>query len=98
MAPSSNEADQKLSRSALVALVIGSMVGSGIFALPASFGRATGALGATFAWIIAGGGMLMLALVFQTLSNRRPDLDSGIYAYAKAGFGEYIGFRSCGGF
>jgi arginine:ornithine antiporter/lysine permease len=98
MAPSPNEADQKLSRSALIALVIGSMVGSGIFALPAAFGRATGALGATIAWIIAGGGMLMLALVFQTLANRKPDLDAGIYAYAKAGFGEYIGFASAVGY
>jgi len=26
--------------------------------------------------------------VFQTLSRRRPDLDAGIYAYAKAGFGD----------
>jgi arginine:ornithine antiporter/lysine permease len=40
MAPSPNEADQKLLRNALVALV----VGSGIFALPASFGRAAGAI------------------------------------------------------
>ena len=61
MAPSSNEADQKLSRNALIALVVGSMVGSGIFALPASFGRTTGALGAMIAWAIAGTGMLMLA-------------------------------------
>jgi arginine:ornithine antiporter / lysine permease len=98
MASSSNEADQKLSRSALVALVIGSMVGSGIFALPASFGRATGALGAMIAWIIAGTGMLMLALVFQTLSRRKPALDAGIYAYAKAGFGDYIGFASAAGY
>ena len=98
MAPSPNEADQKLSRSALVALVIGSMVGSGIFALPASFGRAAGALGAMIAWIIAGAGMLMLALVFQTLSRRKPDLDAGIYAYAKAGFGEYVGFASAAGY
>jgi arginine:ornithine antiporter / lysine permease len=98
MAPSPNEADQKLSRSALIALVIGSMVGSGIFALPASFGQATGALGATIAWIIAGAGMLMLALVFQTLSRRKPDLDAGIYAYAKAGFGEYVGFASAAGY
>jgi arginine:ornithine antiporter/lysine permease len=95
---SPNEADQKLPLNALVALVIGSMVGSGIFALPATFGRATGALGAIIAWIIAGSGMLMLALVFQTLSNRKPDLDSGIYAYAKAGFGEYIGFASAAGY
>lgn len=98
MAYSSNEADQKLSRTALVALVIGSMVGSGIFALPSSFGRATGALGAMIAWVIAGTGMLMLAFVFQTLSRRKPDLDAGIYAYAKAGFGEYIGFASAAGY
>ncbi|MEK9279514.1 MULTISPECIES: basic amino acid/polyamine antiporter [unclassified Bradyrhizobium] len=98
MAPSSNEADQKLSRNALIALVIGSMVGSGIFALPASFGRATGALGAMIAWVIAGTGMLMLAFVFQSLSRRKPDLDAGIYAYARAGFGDYIGFASAVGY
>ncbi|MDA9518977.1 amino acid APC transporter [Bradyrhizobium sp. CCBAU 11434] len=98
MAPSTNEANQKLSRNALIALVIGSMVGSGIFALPASFGRATGAFGAIIAWAIAGTGMLMLALVFQSLSQRKPDLDAGIYAYAKAGFGEYIGFASAVGY
>ena len=68
------------------------MIGSGIFALPAAFGRATGGLGALIAWSIAGAGMLMLAFVFQTLSRRKPDLDTGIYAYAKAGFGNYLGF------
>ncbi|MHC4055198.1 basic amino acid/polyamine antiporter [Bradyrhizobium sp. 25ACV] len=98
MASSSNEANQELSRNALIALVIGSMVGSGIFALPAAFGRATGAFGAIIAWIIAGSGMLMLALVFQSLSQRKPELDAGIYAYAKAGFGDYIGFASAAGY
>ena len=98
MTPSSNSSDQKLSRGALIALVVGSMVGSGIFALPSSFGRATGGLGALIAWGIAGFGMLMLAFVFQTLSRRKPDLDSGIYAYAKAGFGEYPGFASAVGY
>ncbi|MBH5384801.1 basic amino acid/polyamine antiporter [Bradyrhizobium diversitatis] len=98
MASSANDVDQKLSRNALIALVIGSMVGSGIFALPAQFGRTTGALGAIIAWMIAGTGMLMLAFVFQTLSHRKPDLDAGIYAYARAGFGEYIGFASAVGY
>jgi arginine:ornithine antiporter/lysine permease len=74
------------------------MVGSGIFALPAAFGRATGAFGALIAWNIAGVGMLMLAFVFQTLSRRKPELDSGIYAYAKAGFGDYPGFLSAVGY
>ena len=42
--------------------------------------------------VIAGAGMLMLAFVFQTLAVRKPHLDAGVYAYAKAGFGEYLGF------
>ena len=42
--------------------------------------------------------MLMLAFVFQTLSRRRPDLDAGIYAYAKAGFGNYLGFVAAFGY
>ncbi len=74
------------------------MVGAGIFALPSAFGRTTGGLGALIAWCIAGTGMLMLAFVFQTLSRRKPDLDAGIYAYAKAGFGNYLGFSSAVGY
>jgi len=40
----------------------------------------------------------MLALVFQTLAQRKPDLDAGVYAYAKAGFGNYWGFLSALGY
>jgi arginine:ornithine antiporter/lysine permease len=54
--------------------------------------------GALIAWAVAGGGMLTLALVFQTLAVRKPHLDSGVYAYAKAGFGEYLGFFSAFGY
>lgn len=79
-------------------MVVGSMVGAGIFSLPQAFGRATGPFGALIAWMIAGIGMLMLAFVFQALSQRKPDLDAGIYAYAKAGFGNYLGFLSAMGY
>jgi len=89
---------QTLSFVALISLVVGSMIGSGIFALPSAFARTTGGVGAMIAWMIAGTGMLMLAFVFQNLSMRRPDLDSGIYAYAKAGFGDYAGFVSAAGY
>lgn len=89
---------QTLPLNALIALVVGSMVGAGIFTLPAAFGRATGVLGALGAWVIAGTGMLMLAFVFQTLAQRKPDLDAGVFAYAKAGFGSYLGFLSALGF
>lgn len=89
---------QKLSLFALTAMVVGSMVGSGIFSLPRTFGIATGPFGAIFAWCIAAGGMYTLARVFQALAERKPDMDAGVYAYAKAGFGDYPGFLSALGY
>jgi arginine:ornithine antiporter / lysine permease len=89
---------QKFSLWTLSAMVVGSMVGAGIFSLPQTFGRVTGVFGSWIAWLISGVGMLMLALVFQTLAQRKPDLDAGVYAYAKAGFGEYWGFLSALGY
>ena len=84
----------KLSVLAMTGMVVGSMVGAGVFSLPGRFARETGVAGALIAWAIAGSGMLMLAFVFQLLAIRKPTLDSGVYAYAKAGFGEYLGFFS----
>jgi arginine:ornithine antiporter/lysine permease len=88
----------KLTVPTLTAMVVGSMVGAGVFSLPARFGVATGILGSLIAWAVAGAGMLMLAFVFQNLAIRRPDLDSGVFIYAKAGFGDYAGFNSAIGF
>ncbi|MFF3493159.1 basic amino acid/polyamine antiporter [Streptomyces sp. NPDC002795] len=88
----------KLALFTLTTMVIGSMVGAGVFSLPSRFAEQTGVAGALIAWAIAGTGMLMLALVFQSLAVRRPDLDAGVYAYAKAGFGEYVGFFSAFGY
>ena len=79
-------------------MVIGSMVGAGIFNLPGRFATATGPFGAIIAWVIAGTGMYMLARVFQALANKRPDIDNGVFAYAKAGFGDYMGFLSAFGY
>ena len=67
----------------LTAMVVGSMVGAGVFSLPRRFAQETGVAGALIAWVIAGAGMLMLAFVFQRLAIRKPDLDAGVYAYAK---------------
>ncbi|MFC7533072.1 basic amino acid/polyamine antiporter [Actinoplanes sp. GCM10030250] len=89
---------QKLTFATMTTMVVGSMVGAGVFSLPRRFAQETGILGALIAWSIAGAGMLMLAFVFQTLAVRKPDLDAGVYAYAKAGFGEYLGFFSAFGY
>ena len=90
--------DQKIPRTALLAMVVGGMVGAGIFALPSRFGAVTGPIGAIIAWAIAGTGMYMLARVFQFLGERKPDLDAGVFAYAKEGFGDYPGFLSAFGY
>jgi arginine:ornithine antiporter / lysine permease len=93
-----SSSQQKLTLFALTAMVVGGMVGSGIFSLPRTFGIATGPFGAIIAWCIAAGGMYTLARVFQALAERKPDLDAGVYAYAKAGFGDYPGFLAALGY
>ncbi|WP_402377196.1 basic amino acid/polyamine antiporter [Isoptericola rhizosphaerae] len=88
----------KLTLPALTAMVVGSMVGAGVFQLPARFASETGVYGALIAWAVAGLGMLTLAFVFQSLAVRKPALDNGVYVYAREGFGVYPGFLSAVGF
>ena len=92
------DSTQKLKLGALIALVVGSMVGGGIFSLPQNIAASASAGATLIGWLITGVGMLTLAFVFQTLANRKPELDGGVYAYAKAGFGDYMGFSSAWGY
>ena len=57
----------------LVALVVGSILGSGIFALPQNMAVGAGAGAILKGWTVSGVGMLMLARVYQMLSLRKPD-------------------------
>jgi arginine:ornithine antiporter/lysine permease len=92
------DSSQKLKLGALIALVVGSMVGGGIFSLPQNMANSASAGAVLIGWAITAVGMLTLAFVFQTLANRKPELDAGVYAYAKAGFGDYMGFSSAWGY
>lgn len=87
-----------LGLAALTAIVVGSMIGSGIFALPSQMAASAAPGPLLIGWVITGVGMLMLAFVFQTLANRKPGVDGGVYGYARAGFGNYIGFTSAFGY
>jgi arginine:ornithine antiporter/lysine permease len=93
-------ADQagKLSLLPLVALVIGSMIGGGVFSLPGDMSAHASPGAIMIGWGITGVGMLMLAFVYQGLAIRKPALNSGPYAYARAGFGPYVGFQSAWGY
>lgn len=71
------------------ALGVGTMIGNGIFMLPAVLAP----YGSTslFGWVFAGLGTLSLAIVFGNLAKRLPLL-GGPYAYARHGLGDLTGF------
>ena len=98
MSDESHATSDKLKLGALTALVIGSMIGGGIFSLPQNMAAGAGAGAIIIGWIITFVGMLTLAFVFQNLASRRPDIKGGVYGYARAGFGPYIGFNSAWGY
>lgn len=88
-----------LSFGKLIAMIIGSTIGAGIFTTigdMAANGAYSGAV--LIGWGIAGIGMLALSLCFFGLNKVRPDLTNGVYSYAKEGFGEYVGFNSAWGY
>ncbi|WP_429925695.1 arginine-ornithine antiporter (plasmid) [Agrobacterium vitis] len=89
---------RKLRLGSLTALVIGSMIGSGVFSLPQNMASGAGPLAILIGWAITAVGMLALVFVYQSLATRKPELDAGPYAYAKAGFGSFIGFNSAWGY
>ena len=82
----------------LVALIIGSTVGAGIFSLPQNIASVAGPGAMLIGWLVAGIGMLSVAFVFQILARRKPHLDSGVYSYVRAGLGDFIGFTSGWGY
>ena len=88
----------KLSLAPLIFLMLGSIIGSGFSDLPANMAKRAGSAGILLAWIVTGTGILALVLVYRNLSLRKPDLNNGIASYARAGFGDYIGFNSAWGY
>lgn len=67
----------------LTALVIGNMVGSGIFMLPRTLAEAASPLGVLLGWGLTGLGVLLVAFVFGSLAVRKPELTGGPQIYAK---------------
>ena len=71
-------------------LVIGSIVGTGVFTMPAVIAGA-GTMGIAVLAVIAVGAML-LAVLFGQLTKRVPNSDGGLYAYARHEFGDFAGY------
>ncbi len=78
------------------ALVIGNMIGAGIFMMPAALAGFGGI--SILGWLVSAAGALVLARVFSALTKMVPNSHGGPYAFAKAGFGDYIGFLVAWGY
>jgi basic amino acid/polyamine antiporter, APA family len=71
-------------------LVIGSIIGTGVFAMPAVLASA-GTSSLLTLGVIAVGATL-LAVLFGQLTRRVPNSDGGLYAYARHEFGDFAGY------
>jgi APA family basic amino acid/polyamine antiporter len=71
-------------------LVIGTIIGSGVFTMPAVLALA-GTSSLLVLAVVAGGAMV-LAVLFGQLTRRVPNPDGGLYAYARHEFGDFAGY------
>ncbi|MEU8118043.1 amino acid permease [Spirillospora sp. NPDC049024] len=77
------------------ALVVGNMIGSGVFLLPSSLAE-YGPI-SLIAWVFTSAGAVLLALVFARLARAYPRT-GGPYAYARRAFGDFVGFQTAWGY
>ena len=94
-----NSMNRNLGVIRLTAFSIGSTLAGGVFAISGDMsagGAHTAAV--LIGWLVCGIGMFNLTMCFYELNRVRPDLTSGIFSYAKEGFGEFLGFNSAWGY
>src|SRR5687768_9148144 len=92
-APGARSLERTLGQTDLVLLVIGAVIGSGIFIVPATVLRQTGGdLGpAMLVWLIAGILSLLGALTYGELGAAKPEA-GGLYVYIRDAFGPLPAF------
>jgi APA family basic amino acid/polyamine antiporter len=89
-------AEHKLGLWTATSLVVGNMIGAGVFLMPstlASFGGIS-----LLGWLFSSIGAILLARVFAHLSKMIPNVEGGPYAYSKAGLGDFAGFLVAWGY
>ena len=91
---SSNQ--KKIGLITTTSLVVGNMIGAGIFLLPASLGK-YGSI-SLLGWLFTATGAIILAKIFSNLSKIIVNKSGGPYRYSKEGFGDFIGFLVAWGY
>lgn len=87
---------QKIGLLVSTSLVIGNMIGAGIFVLPSSLAKYGGI--SIIGWIFSALGALVLAKIFSNFSKILVGKSGGPYTYSKAGFGDFVGFLVAWGY
>ena len=90
LSPRNQKKAHTLGLTSATGLVIGSIVGTGVFTMPAVIAGA-GTMGIIVLGVIAVGAML-LAVLFGQLTKRVPNSDGGLYAYSRHEFGDFAGY------
>ena len=92
----STSSPQKIGLWTSTSLVIGNMIGAGVFLMPAALATYGGI--SLFGWLFSAAGSILLAGVFSKLSKLLPNVNGGPYAYTKRGFGDFTGFLVAWGY
>ncbi|WRS26132.1 basic amino acid/polyamine antiporter [Oscillospiraceae bacterium MB08-C2-2] len=94
-----NSHSKKLGLVGLIAVSMGTTIGSGVFTLAgdmAANGANTGAV--IVGWLVCGVGMVGLILSIFGLNRSKPEIVGGISTYAQAGWGDFVGFSTTYGY
>lgn len=91
-----NSKPQKIGLITTTSLVVGNMIGVGIFVLPAALAK-YGSI-SLLGWVFTAAGALILAKIFSNLSKIIVNKSGGPYAYTREGFGDFIGFLMAWGY
>ena len=88
--------NKKIGLITTTSLVVGNMIGAGIFILPASLST-YGSI-SLLGWLFTASGAIILAKIFSNLSKIIVNKSGGPYVYSKEGFGDFIGFLVAWGY
>src|ERR1700743_1872347 len=91
-----SKSPQKIGLWTSTSLVIGNMIGVGVFMMPAVMAKYGS--GSLLGWLFAGIGSYFLAKVFANLSKLLPNATGGPYAFAHKGLGDFAGFLTAWGY
>ncbi|MDR0299333.1 MAG: amino acid permease [Streptococcaceae bacterium] len=91
------EKQKGISLFSLVAVIVSSAIGGGVFNVANSLATAASPAGVIISWILVGIGIVALVLCLNHLVLHKPELN-GLSDYARAGFGDFVGFLSGWGY